>query len=47
MRNMLRTDANLWEKHRKGKWQIKKNKDMKEDKERLKEQEKKINRNYK
>ena len=48
MRNMLRTDANLWGKTQERKMtdQIKKNKDIKEDEESLKGWEKKENRNY-
>ena len=45
---MLRTDANLWGKTQERKMtdQVKKNKDIKEDEERLKGQEKKENRKY-
>ena len=48
MRNMLRTNANLWgeAQERKMTDQVKKNKDIKEDKERLKGQEKKENTKY-
>ena len=44
MRNMLRTDRNLWgeTQERKMTDQIKRNKNLKEDEERLKEWEKKI-----
>ena len=45
---MLRTDANLWgeAQERKMTDQVKKNKDIKEDEERLKGQEKKENTKY-
>ena len=49
MRNMLRTDANLWgegTQEREMTDQVKKNKDIKEDEERLKGQEKKECRKY-
>ena len=48
MKNMLRTDTNLWgeTKERKMTDQAKENKDIKEDEERLKGQEKKENRKH-
>ena len=48
MRNMLRTNANLWgeTQERKMTDQVKKNKDIKKDEERLKGQRKKKNRKY-
>ena len=49
MRNMLRTDANLWgegTQEREMTDQVTKNKDIKEDEERLKGQEKKESRKY-
>ena len=48
MRNMLKTDANILGKtnERKVTDKVKKNKDIREDEERLKGQEKKENRKY-
>ena len=48
MRNMLKTDANILGKtnERKVTDKVKKNKDIREDEERLKGQEKKENRQY-